>query len=74
VPLPEEQRLVILLVGLEGLGYAEAASVVNVPVGTVRSRVSRGRETLPAMTGLFHWSALLMPGKSDKSEFVSPRP
>jgi Sigma-70, region 4 len=51
--LPDEQRLVILLVGLEGMGYEEAASIVNLPVGTVRSRVSRGRETLRMMTGLF---------------------
>ena len=51
--LPEEQRSVILLVGLEGMGYDEAALVVNVPVGTVRSRVSRGRETLRVLTGLF---------------------
>jgi RNA polymerase sigma-70 factor, ECF subfamily len=51
--LPDEQRSVILLVGLEGMSYDEAASVVNLPVGTVRSRVSRGRETLRMMTGLF---------------------
>jgi RNA polymerase sigma-70 factor (ECF subfamily) len=51
--LPEQQRLAILLVGLEGMAYEEAASVVNIPVGTVRSRVGRGRETLRAMTGLF---------------------
>jgi RNA polymerase sigma-70 factor, ECF subfamily len=51
--LPEEQRAVILLVGLEGMRYDEVASVVNLPVGTVRSRVSRGRETLRMMTGLF---------------------
>jgi RNA polymerase sigma-70 factor, ECF subfamily len=51
--LPEEQRSAILLVGLEGMEYEEAASVANTPVGTVRSRVSRGRETLRAMTGLF---------------------
>jgi len=51
--LPEEQRSVILLVGLEGMTYDEAALVVNLPVGTVRSRVSRGRETLRMMTGLF---------------------
>ena len=51
--LPEEQRSVILLVGLEGMSYDEAASVANVPVGTVRSRVSRGRETLRMMTELF---------------------
>jgi RNA polymerase sigma-70 factor, ECF subfamily len=51
--LPEEQRSVILLIGLEGMGYEEAASVVNLPVGTVRSRVARGREALRMMTGLF---------------------
>jgi RNA polymerase sigma-70 factor (ECF subfamily) len=51
--LPEEQRSVILLVGLEGMRYDEAASVVNLPVGTVRSRVSRGRETLRKMTEFF---------------------
>jgi RNA polymerase sigma-70 factor (ECF subfamily) len=51
--LPEEQRSVILLVGLEGMRYEEAASVANLPVGTVRSRVSRGRETLRQMTGLY---------------------
>ena len=51
--LPEEQQSVILLVGLEGMRYDEAASVVNVPVGTVRSRVARGRENLRVLTGLF---------------------
>ena len=51
--LPEEQRSVILLDGLEGMRYEEVASIVNLPVGTVRSRVSRGRETLRMMTGLF---------------------
>jgi len=51
--LPEEQRSAILLVGLEGMRYDEAASVVNVPVGTVRSRVARGRENLHVLTGLF---------------------
>jgi hypothetical protein len=35
------------------MSYDEAASVVNLPVGTVRSRVSRGRETLRMMTALF---------------------
>jgi RNA polymerase sigma-70 factor (ECF subfamily) len=51
--LPEEQRAVIMLVGLEGMRYDEAASLVKLPVGTVRSRVSRGRETLRKMTELF---------------------
>ena len=51
--LPEEQRTVVLLVGLDGMQYDEAASIVKLPVGTVRSRVARGRETLRIMTGLF---------------------
>jgi len=42
--LPEEQRIVILLVGLEGMRYEEVAAVLDVPVGTIRSRLSRGRE------------------------------
>ena len=44
--LPKEQREVVLLVGLEGLSYLEAANVIGVPVGTVMSRLSRGREAL----------------------------
>jgi RNA polymerase sigma-70 factor, ECF subfamily len=44
--LPGEQREVILLVGLEGMSYESAAQVLSVPVGTVRSRLSRGREAL----------------------------
>jgi len=44
--LPEEQRQVILLVGLEGTRYEEVARILNVPVGTVRSRLSRGRRML----------------------------
>jgi RNA polymerase sigma-70 factor (ECF subfamily) len=44
--LPDEQREVVLLVGLEQLSYAEAASALSVPIGTVMSRLSRGRERL----------------------------
>src|SRR5262252_903921 len=44
--LPEDQREVILLVGLEGVSYDQAAAILNVPVGTVRSRLSRGRDAL----------------------------
>ncbi len=44
--LTEDQRDVILLVGLEGFTYEEAAQVLDLPLGTVMSRLSRGRETL----------------------------
>src|SRR6516162_583106 len=60
--LPEQQRSVILLVGLEGMGYEEAASLAKVPVGTVRSRVARGRDSLRAMTELFPARHSRLPG------------
>jgi RNA polymerase sigma-70 factor (ECF subfamily) len=44
--LPVEQREVLLLVALDGLAYAEAARALGVPIGTVMSRLSRGRERL----------------------------
>ncbi|MGO8919477.1 MAG: sigma-70 family RNA polymerase sigma factor [Stellaceae bacterium] len=44
--LPVEQRHVLLLVGLEGFAYDDVAKILNVPVGTVRSRLSRAREAL----------------------------
>jgi RNA polymerase sigma-70 factor (ECF subfamily) len=50
--LPEEQRAVILLIGLEGMSYEEAAEIVGVPVGTIRSRLSRGREMLRRLMGV----------------------
>src|SRR6266478_986449 len=41
--LAQEQRQVILLVGLEGMTYDEVAVILDIPIGTVRSRLSRGR-------------------------------
>lgn len=44
--LPEEQRSVLLLIGVEDLSYEEAARVLGMPIGTVMSRLSRGRKRL----------------------------
>ncbi len=46
--LPESQRAVISLVDLQGMSYAEVAEVLDVPMGTVMSRLSRGRKALCA--------------------------
>jgi RNA polymerase sigma-70 factor, ECF subfamily len=47
--LPAEQRQVVLLVGLEGSSYGEAAETLGISIGTVKSRLSRGRRVLRAM-------------------------
>jgi RNA polymerase sigma-70 factor (ECF subfamily) len=52
--LSEEQRQVLLLVGLEGMGYEEVASILDVPLGTVRSRLSRGRGMLRTLMDMRH--------------------
>lgn len=44
--LPEEQRAAIMLVGVEGFSYEETAEILDVPIGTLRSRLSRGRDAL----------------------------
>jgi RNA polymerase sigma-70 factor (ECF subfamily) len=62
--LPQEQRQVILLVGLEGMRYEEVAAILGVPVGTVRSRLSRGRDQLRR----------LMDMGDDEAPSTSPHP
>lgn len=49
--LPDEQRLAIGLVLVEGLSYKEAAAALDIPIGTLTSRIARGREALQAMLG-----------------------
>jgi RNA polymerase sigma-70 factor (ECF subfamily) len=44
--LPSEQRAAIALTAIEGLSYDEAAQALDIPIGTLRSRVSRGRDRL----------------------------
>ena len=49
--LPGEQREVVMLVLVEGYAYREAAEILEVPIGTVTSRLARGRETLMHLLG-----------------------
>lgn len=44
--LPDDYRLPLLLVGVEGFTYKEAAHILDVPIGTIMSRLHRGREAL----------------------------
>jgi RNA polymerase sigma factor (sigma-70 family) len=50
--LPEEQRAIILLIGLENLSYAETASILRIPVSTMRSRLARARAGLRHALGV----------------------
>lgn len=47
--LPDPQRVVVLLVAIEGLTYNEAAEVLDVPVGTIMSRLARARRAMGAL-------------------------
>ncbi|HVI89635.1 MAG TPA: RNA polymerase sigma factor [Dongiaceae bacterium] len=49
--LPDDQREVLLLIGLEGLSYQEATEILGVPLGTVMSRLNRGRNAVKAQLG-----------------------
>jgi RNA polymerase sigma-70 factor, ECF subfamily len=50
--LPEEQRAVILLVGLEGMSYSETAAILRITLGTMRSRLSHARAALRRAIGV----------------------
>ena len=50
--LSRGQREVVLLVGLEGMSYDEAAKILRVPIGTIRSRLGRAREALRSLMGM----------------------
>jgi RNA polymerase sigma-70 factor, ECF subfamily len=49
--LAEEQRMAIALVLVEGLAYKDAAEALGIPMGTLTSRLARGREALQALLG-----------------------
>jgi RNA polymerase sigma-70 factor, ECF subfamily len=47
--LPDEQRIAVGLVLVEGLSYKEASEIMGIPIGTLTSRLARGREALQGM-------------------------
>ena len=49
--LPQEQREVVALILIDGIGYREAAETLGLPVGTVSSRLVRGRKALLTLLG-----------------------
>lgn len=49
--LPDDQREIVALILVEGFGYREAAELLDLPIGTVSSRLVRGRTALLAMLG-----------------------
>ncbi len=49
--LPKEQRLALTLVAVDGKTYAEAAEILQVPIGTIMSRIARARKQLTELYG-----------------------
>jgi RNA polymerase sigma-70 factor (ECF subfamily) len=62
--LPPEQREAVVLCDLEGMSYEEMAGVMGVPIGTVRSRIFRGRRALQQRLAVFHAMSASGPGGS----------
>jgi RNA polymerase sigma-70 factor, ECF subfamily len=73
--LSSRQREVLLLIGLEGMNYDDVATFLDVPVGTVRSRLSRGRDTLRALAENAEFEALRSgKGRCQVNRRTSPVP
>jgi RNA polymerase sigma-70 factor, ECF subfamily len=49
--LPDDQRVLVALVIIDGQSYKEAAAILDIPIGTVMSRVSRARQSIAAYVG-----------------------
>jgi RNA polymerase sigma-70 factor (ECF subfamily) len=50
--LPDEQRVVVALILIVGFGYRETAEILGLPIGTVSSRLVRGRTALLELAGI----------------------
>jgi RNA polymerase sigma-70 factor (ECF subfamily) len=62
--LPEEFRIVVILIEINGQSYAEAADILGVPIGTVRSRLSRARSALQRAL----WEQACAAGLTERAE------
>lgn len=69
--LPDGQRDVVVLVCVEGLSYREAADVLNIAIGTVMSRLARGRLALAAAVGITSTAATYAKHTNGKTETPS---
>lgn len=65
--LPDAQRIVMLLIAVEGMSYAEAAETLGVPIGTIMSRLSRARQTIGAQFGERDASAARSTGNTQRA-------
>jgi RNA polymerase sigma-70 factor, ECF subfamily len=73
--LPEQQRITVLLIGLTSGNYDAAASVCGVPVGTIRSRLSRGRQNLRQLMGIVPQHPRISKGCAARAKpFVAMQP
>ena len=64
--LPEEQREAVVMIGATGLSYEQAAEITGVAIGTVKSRVNRGRAKLAELLGI-HSADDLGPGRETRA-------
>ena len=65
--LPEDYRTAVILSDLEGLSYQEIAEMTEVPVGTVKSRLFRGRRLLQSVLYDYAVSMGYIKGASDEA-------
>lgn len=65
--LPEQFRVAVVLCDVEGLSYDEIAGTLNIPIGTVRSRVARGRSMLQKQLWTYAREAGIVPKRKSKS-------
>lgn len=71
--LPEQERQVVLMVGLEGMQYEDAAEALGVPMGTVKSRLSRARRRLRRLVDGDMAPARRQHGPEDEPDFEAGR-